>query len=166
METIIEKEVNVRIFDTTFLQTKKNRRSNKMSKTAAKIVRKGTMISFLIIIALALIFVFSKNLLILKALIIIGSIFLLASLGVLVLKYTGFYEILHLSNPPGLQATDVAIAFGVVGIFSITIPAIYGVLLAPALISRLQIFISNQQESTTKALEILEGLEKLFLTSP
>jgi len=166
METIIEKEVNVRIFDTTFLQTKKNRRSSKMSKTAAKIVRTGTIISFLIVIALALIFVFTKNLLIIKALMIIGGIFLLASLGVLVLKYTGFYKFLHLSNPTDLRATDVAIAFGVVGIFSITIPAIYGMLLAPVLISRLQIFMSNQQESTTKALKILEGLEKLFLTSP
>ena len=167
MEAIIKRKASVWNYDNILLQAKKNNERSKMEKkTASKIIRTGILMSFLIIIALAVILFFTNSLLIIKTLIIIGCIFLLACLAVLVLKYTGFYKSLHFSNPIDLRATDVAIAFGVVGAFSLLIPFTYGMLFVPEFMSRLQAFMSNEQESMAKVLKILGGLEEKFLTPP
>lgn len=173
METVIEKEVNVRIFDNAFLQTEKNKRRSRMSETAGKIVRTGTMISFLIILALTLILVFTHSIFIIKTLLIVGGIFLLASLAILVLEFTGFYKLLKLSNPTHIRATDIATIFVVISAFSVLVPAIYGMLFIPEFISSIQelmsnqqTFMSGQQESMGKALVILEELKEISFSAP
>lgn len=130
-----------------------------MKINASKIVKTGIVVSLLVICVLAVILFFTRNMLVMKILIIIGSIFLLASLAVLVLKYAGFYKSIHFSNPIGIPATDVAICFGVVGVFSCLITATFGMLFVPE-------FMSNLQAFMTESLRILRGLEKIFLTPP
>lgn len=172
MEAIIKGRANVRNYHNILSQIEKNKRRSKMSESTSKVgivekIARGIALVFLIIIIiLAVILFITKNLLIVKALLVIGSLFLLACLVVLALKYTGFYEIINIKNPEGFRTTDVAIVFGIVGVFSLLIPATYGMLFIPEFMLRVQTFMSNQQELAAKSGKILEGLEKLFLTPP
>lgn len=152
METILEEETNVRVFETELWEAKK--------PTGREEMRIALLVFFLIVVVLTAILLITQSFLIVGILLVIGSSSFLAALAVLILKFSGFYRILKISNPTNTQATDIAAVFGLIGIFCCLVPTVYGVSSIPNFMLQVQNFMSNQQEATGKMLKILQNLDK------
>ncbi len=162
MKTIINEETNVRIFEAKLHEPKTDIRREEMSEFAGKIVKTTLVVLFLGVLVLTLILFFTGSPLITKVLLVIGGISFLAALAFLILKFTGFYTILQLSNPSNIQATDIATTLGVIGIFCYMVPVLTGAFYVPDFIKSLENFISIQKEGTEKIIEATrESLEVL-----
>lgn len=130
-----------------------------MSNVVGRIVRIGLLVLFVIVLVLTVFLFLTGSFLIMKTLLVIGGISFFAALSVLILKFTGFYGLLKISNPTGMQATDIAAVLGIIGIFCYMAPTISGAFSIPTFARSVQNFMSNQEGTTGEILKILRGLD-------
>lgn len=158
MQTSIEEETNVRVFETELREAKKTIGREEMSELAGRTVRGALLVLFLIVLGLTVILFITRSFLTVEMLLAIGGISFLAALATLILKFSGFYRVLKISNPADIQATDIAAVFGLIGIFSCIVPTVYGVSSIPNFVLQVQNFMSNQQKIVEEMLKILQNL--------
>lgn len=153
METIVKEKTDARIFEVKLRESKTDTRREEMSEFVGRIVKTTLLVLFLVVLALTIILFLTRSSLIMKALLVIGGISFFAALAFLILKFTGFYTVLKISNPSNIQATDIATALGVIGIFCYMAPMLSGAFYIPNFVESLENFISTQKEGTDKIIE-------------
>lgn len=165
MKTVIEEKTNVSVFETQLLDSKKTTRRGEMSKSAERMITAALLVFFLVVLGLTAYLFMTRLFLVVEILLVIGVISFLVALAILILKFSGLYKVVRISNPANIQATDIAAVFGLIGIFSCLAPTVYGVFSIPDFMIQLQNFMSNQQETAGKMLKILQSLDKRIPSS-
>lgn len=125
----------------------------KMSKFVGRIVKTILSVLFLVVLALVIILFLTKSSSVMQVLLVIGGISFFAALSFLILKFTGLYIVLRISNPSNIQVTDIAATLTLIGIFCYMAPILSGASYIPNFIESLEDFISIQKEGTEKIIE-------------
>lgn len=154
MGTIVKEETNVRIFEAKLHESKREIRREEMSKFVGRIVKMILLVLFLSVLALVIILFLTKSSSVVQVLLVTGGISFFVALSFMILKFTGVYTVLRISNPSNIQATDIAATLTLIGIFCFMAPILSGASYIPNLIESLENFMSTQKEQTEKVIEV------------